>query len=163
MRDASRNLPHAAAFNWRGNHLWNIERWEIGSGSVGKRHALLKSLFGNYPRPVHVCHRWRRYIHRLMRPSTRNGWPLKANHFELDRLAIPTRKIGGVTPGFRSGRQHRSIFRNGCWRQTLSLQLSDYGTVPELPYDFAVFRKRRCSTNRQQFRFFHLQPGAVVT
>lgn len=68
-----------------------------------------------------------------VRPSTRGGWPLKANHFELGRPAIPTRKIGGVT-GFRSGRQHRSIFRNGSWRQTLARRCSCLITVPPLNY-----------------------------
>lgn len=72
-----------------------------------------------------VCHQRREdthiveYVH-----QTRSGWPPKANHFHTlggGRRSIRT--LGdpvAVSHGLRSARQHRSIFRNGSWRQTLS-------------------------------------------
>lgn len=133
-RDASRNWPHC----FQSKRKSFMEYWKMGS--VRKCHALLESLSGNYPRPVHECLSSMVEVHTsLTRPSARSDWPPKANHFELGLLAIPTRKISGVTPGFRSSRQHRSIFRNGSWRRTFSLQLSDYRTAPELPYNLQPF------------------------
>lgn len=111
------NLSSPSTFEKDQNHL-NVERWEIGSG-LWHRHALLKSfselwqLVHGYLSSIEGTHT---YIQSVS-PSTRSGWPPKANHFGIGRR-FQLREIRGVTR-VSIGRQHRSIFRNGSWRQTL--------------------------------------------
>lgn len=106
------------------NHLWNIERWEIGSGSVRKRHALLKSLSGNY-RFMSVR---RGHTHRVDASINQKRLTAESKPFR----AWPTGDFNSEDrqchPGVRSGRQHRSIFRKWV------LASNALAAVVRLPY-----------------------------
>jgi len=132
---------------------------------ISKRHALLKSLSGNHAAGSWVsCHRWQGHTHRrcVHQPEAADRRKQTISNsadrqFQLGRSA--------VSHGLRSTRQHRSIFRNGFWRQTLSRRCScpitvsrPRTTLPILP----PFVSSAARPARQQFRFFHLQPARLL-
>lgn len=131
------------------NHIWDIERWEIGSGSVSKRHALLKSLSGNY-----AAGSWAPVIagestHIVGTSINSEAADRRKHHFEPrpTDATIPTRKIRGVTRALigHVNIVQFSVMGPGVKRSHVSLQLPDYCTAPELPCDLAALRSQRCN------------------
>lgn len=131
------------------NQIWDIERWEIGSGSVNASRLTQVPFRELRDRFMSVCHRWREHIDRQYVHQPRSSWPPKANHFELSRPArrFQLGRSRGVTRAFDRPVNivQFSVMGSGIKRSHVSLQSPDYRTALELPRDLAALRSQRCN------------------
>lgn len=136
---------------------WDIERWEIGG--IGQQASRLIQIpfRKSGDRFMSVRHWWQGYTHCRCVHQPEAVDRRKQTIWNSADWRNFNSEDSTVSHGLRSSRQHRSIFSNGSWRQTLS-RYCNCPITPELLYDFTTLYSRAAASTQQQFRFFHLQP-----